>query len=162
MVIGLDRGADFHMAQLMLLPLTVSDFSKIQIGFTFLVPADLGSPGKSAVKWVCISAYVVVGWPCPAISKPRVARSGKALPSARRLSSSMHPDADRPDHIHTLMLMQFGQFLDHDMSETAGSKLAASDEGRLFTFASNLNFNVALCCNIDCKLVLSLVPRLST
>jgi len=42
------------MAQLMPLPLTVSCFSKIQIGFTFLVLAHLGSPGKSAVKWVCV------------------------------------------------------------------------------------------------------------
>ena len=38
----------------MLLPLTVSCFSKIQIGFTFLVPAHLGSPGKRAVKRVCV------------------------------------------------------------------------------------------------------------
>ena len=35
------------------LPLTVSCFSKIQIGFTFLVPAFLSSPGKRAVKCVC-------------------------------------------------------------------------------------------------------------
>ena len=42
------------MAQLMPLPLTVSCFSKIQIGFTFLVPADPGSPGKRAVKRVCV------------------------------------------------------------------------------------------------------------
>ena len=41
----LERGADSHMAQLMPLPLTVSCFSKIQIGFTFLVPAHPGSPG---------------------------------------------------------------------------------------------------------------------
>jgi len=34
------------MAQLMPLPLTVSCFSEIQIGFTFLVPAYLASPGK--------------------------------------------------------------------------------------------------------------------
>jgi len=34
-VICLERGADLHMAQLMPLPLTVSCFSKIQIGFTF-------------------------------------------------------------------------------------------------------------------------------
>ena len=46
MVICLERGADLHMAQLMPLPLTVSSFRKIQIGFTFLVPAHLGSPGK--------------------------------------------------------------------------------------------------------------------
>jgi len=43
-----------HMAQLMPLPLTVSCFSKVQIGFTFLVPADPGSPGKRAVKRVCV------------------------------------------------------------------------------------------------------------
>ena len=54
MVICLERGADLHMAQLMPLPLTVSCFSKIQIGFAFLVPAHLGSPRKMAVKWVCV------------------------------------------------------------------------------------------------------------
>ena len=52
MDICLERGADLHMAQLMPLPLTVSCFSKIQIGFTFLVPAHPGSPGQRAVKWV--------------------------------------------------------------------------------------------------------------
>jgi len=48
------------MAQLMLLPLTVSCFSKIQIGFTFLVPAHLRSPGKRAVKRVCVCVCVCV------------------------------------------------------------------------------------------------------
>ena len=56
-VICLDRGADLHMAQLMPLPLTVSCFSKIQIGFTFLVPADPGSPGKRAVKRACVCTH---------------------------------------------------------------------------------------------------------
>jgi len=54
MVICLERGADLHMAQLMPLPLTVSCLSKIEIGFTFLVQAHPGSPGKRAVKWVCL------------------------------------------------------------------------------------------------------------
>ena len=54
MVICLERGADLHMAQLMPLPLTVCCFSKIQIGFTILVPAHMGSPGKRAVKRVCV------------------------------------------------------------------------------------------------------------
>ena len=54
MVVCLEQGADLHMAQLMPLPLTVSCFSKIQIGFTFLVPAHLGSPGKRDVKRVCV------------------------------------------------------------------------------------------------------------
>jgi len=50
MVICLERGADLHMAQLMPLLLTVSCCSKIQVGFTFLVPAYPGCPGKEAVK----------------------------------------------------------------------------------------------------------------
>ena len=40
------------------LPLTVSYFSKIQIGFTFLVRAHLGSPGQRAVKRVCVCVCV--------------------------------------------------------------------------------------------------------
>jgi len=54
MVICLERDADLHMAQLMPMPLIVSCFSKIQTGFTFLVPAHLGSPGHRAVKHVCV------------------------------------------------------------------------------------------------------------
>jgi len=53
-VICLERGAVLHVAQLMPLPLTVSCFSKIQIGFTFLIPAHPGSPGQRAVKRVCV------------------------------------------------------------------------------------------------------------
>ena len=49
-----ELGWSLHMAQLMPLPLTVSCFSKIQIGFTILVPAHLGSPGQRAVKQVCV------------------------------------------------------------------------------------------------------------
>ena len=58
MVICLERGADLHMFKLMPLPLTVSCFSKIQIGFAFLVPAHLGSPRKMAVKRVCVCVCV--------------------------------------------------------------------------------------------------------
>ena len=62
MVICLELGADLHMTQLMLLPLTVSCCSKIQIGFAFLVPADPGSFRKRAVKCVraCVRACVFV------------------------------------------------------------------------------------------------------
>ena len=68
MVICLQRGADWHMAQLMLMPLTVSCFSKIQFGFTFLAPAYPGSPGQRAVKRVCVctctfsALTLLVGW----------------------------------------------------------------------------------------------------
>jgi len=66
MVICLERHADLHMAQLMPLPLTVSCFSKIQIGFTFLVPAHPGSPGQGAVKRVCV---------CVCICQPHIQNS---------------------------------------------------------------------------------------
>ena len=59
MVICLERDVDLHMAQLMPLSLTASCFSKIQIGFTFLVPVHLCSHGKRAVKrYVCVCQIV--------------------------------------------------------------------------------------------------------
>ena len=80
-------GKVLHMAQLMPLPLTVSSFSKIQIGFTFLVPAHLGSPGKGPLN-VCnvVVCYLLkLTWIscCRAVEKVRrVAanvRSGAAV-----------------------------------------------------------------------------------
>jgi len=74
-VVGCWRGylselcADLHMAQLMPLPLTVSCFSEIQNGFTFLVPAHLGSPGKRAVKRVCVCVCIT----CTVLLKTRTA-----------------------------------------------------------------------------------------
>ena len=53
------EGADLHMSQLMPLPLTVSCFSKIQIGFTFLVLAHPGGPGQRAVKRLCVCVRVI-------------------------------------------------------------------------------------------------------
>jgi len=72
-VICLERDADLHVAQLMLLPLTVSSFSKIQIGFTFLVPAHPGSPGQRAVKRVCVCVCVStqpIPWTTPRSVQP--------------------------------------------------------------------------------------------
>jgi len=59
-VICVERGADLHMAQMMPLPFTVSCFSKIQFGFTFLVLAHLGSSGKRVVKLVCVCMLVML------------------------------------------------------------------------------------------------------
>ena len=61
MVICPERGADLHMAQLMPLPRTISCFSKIQIGFTFLVPAHLGSARKRDVKRACVCNALTEG-----------------------------------------------------------------------------------------------------
>ena len=49
-----------HMAQLIPLPLTVSCFSKIQIGFTFPVLAYPGSLGQTAIEQVCVCVCVLV------------------------------------------------------------------------------------------------------
>jgi len=59
-VVYLEQGADLHMAQLMPLPLTVFCFSKIQIGFTFLVPARPGSPGKGPLTGVCVYSVFII------------------------------------------------------------------------------------------------------
>jgi len=62
-VICLERDADLHLAQWMPLPLTVSCFSKIQIGFSFLIPAHPGSPtspGQRAVKRVCVCVVQLI------------------------------------------------------------------------------------------------------
>jgi len=72
MDIGLERDADLHMAQLMPLPLTVSCFSKIQIGFTFLVPADLGIPKKGPLNGcVCVCVFIY----SPTDTKDSITRS---------------------------------------------------------------------------------------
>ena len=63
MVICLERGADLHMAQLMPLPLTVSCFSKIQIGFTFLVPGSPGVPDKGPLDG-CVCVMIPHLSPC--------------------------------------------------------------------------------------------------
>jgi len=59
-IIYLKRDVDLHMVQLMPLPFTVSCFSKIQIGFIFLVLAHPGSLGQKAVKRVCVCVCVCV------------------------------------------------------------------------------------------------------
>jgi len=60
-VICLERGADLHMAQLMPLPLAVCCFSKIQIGFTSLVLAHLGSLGKGPLNGcVCFAGIQLI------------------------------------------------------------------------------------------------------
>jgi len=59
MVICLEQGVDLHMARLMPLPLTVSCFSEIQIGFISLVPAHPDSPRKGPLN-VCVCLIILV------------------------------------------------------------------------------------------------------
>jgi len=63
-VICLELGAHLHTAQLMPLPLTVSCFSKIQIGFTFLVPAHPGIVPEKGLLNVCsvvvVTKFIII------------------------------------------------------------------------------------------------------
>ena len=68
MVICLERGAVLHMVQPMPLPLTVSCFTKIQIGFTFPVLAHPGSPGQRAIKRVCVCVSYLCACYCVQLS----------------------------------------------------------------------------------------------
>ena len=90
MAICLEQDADLHMAQLMPLPLTVSCFSKIQIGFTFLVPAHLGSPGKKAVKRVCV---------CHSSERRRGESSGQMAHRGRHLSRDHVASDGQPEAV---------------------------------------------------------------
>jgi len=67
------------------LPLTVSCFSKIQIGSTFLVPAHLSSPGKKAVKLVsvCLSFIIIFDRSLCALMYPH-GRSAGLMPTEAR------------------------------------------------------------------------------
>ena len=65
MVICLERGADLHMAQQMPLPLTVSCFSKIQIGLPFWyrltrVVLDKGPLNVCVCVCVCVSCFIAM------------------------------------------------------------------------------------------------------
>jgi len=59
-------------AQLMPMPLTISCFSTIEIDFAFLVPAHQSSPGKGAIKCVCV---------CVTSHVTKIGRFGDILPS---------------------------------------------------------------------------------
>lgn len=46
-------------------------------------------------------------------------RDGSKLTSARTISRSLFPDQDRPHPVLNLMVMQFGQFLSHDFTQSS-------------------------------------------
>ena len=73
------------MAQLMPLPLTVPYFSKIQIGFTFLVPAHPGSPGKGPSNG-CVCVCVIDGVQSP---RCRAAHNVKHVKSTSKCNTDI-------------------------------------------------------------------------
>lgn len=58
------------------------------------------------------------------IWSPRVTASdGSKLNSARTISRNLFPDIDRPHPTLNLMVMQFGQFLSHDFTQSSSITL---------------------------------------
>lgn len=53
------------------------------------------------------------------INEPRRAKDGGELPNPRTVSLSLSPEAQIENNYYSLMLMQFGQFVDHDLTRTA-------------------------------------------
>ena len=66
-------------------------------------------------------------------SVPRGGRHPSSLPNPRWISQKNHPDSDIPDPRYTHMVMQFGQFLDHDITLTP-------KDGKLYIRKLSLNF----------------------
>ncbi|KAI5646912.1 peroxidase domain-containing protein [Phthorimaea operculella] len=52
------------------------------------------------------------------INAPRIAHTGRDLPLSRVVSRTMHPDEGFHDHAGTVMVIAWGQFMDHDYTLT--------------------------------------------
>lgn len=76
-----------------------------------LVYPEWGSAGQT-LKRLLPNAYE------DGATVPRGGRHPSTLPNPRWISQRNHPDSDIPDYRFTHMVMQFGQFLDHDITLT--------------------------------------------
>lgn len=65
---------------------------------------------------------------------------GSRLPSAREISSRIHRDKDQELHVVTLMFMQWGQFIDHDITSVVKTR--------------GFNGSVPRCCDLTGRRVL--------
>ena len=59
----------------------------------------------------------------------REAEFGDPLPDARDVSRGLFVEGDNPSHVHSFMHMTFGQFVDHDLTRTAVTKLSMDESG---------------------------------
>ncbi|KAJ8940997.1 hypothetical protein NQ318_020843, partial [Aromia moschata] len=50
------------------------------------------------------------------MTAPRISLSGNQLPLSRVVSRTMHPDENFHDHAGTVMVIAWGQFMDHDFT----------------------------------------------
>ena len=57
------------------------------------------------------------------VSAPRVSVSGFPLPSPRIVSTTIHKDEGFHDHAVTILMVAWGQFMDHDITLTAETRV---------------------------------------
>jgi peroxidase len=89
------------------------------------------------------------------IQAPRVSIvDGSKLPSPRLVTSTVHQDHNNPDSSLTIMLMSWGQFIDHDLTLAASPKgeqtqqiLVSFDIDRNCSNVADENDNDFDCCN---------------
>ena len=142
MDICLERSADLHMAQLMPLPLTVSCFSKIQIGFTFLILAHPGSPGQRAIKRVCVyqSSISILLHLCPLILSNSLSSSMTSVLFSPSLQPHFMNSSPPPSWIQPAI-----RFLPNQDQDRRISRLSPSGEAINWTLPqSNLASKTAL------------------
>lgn len=84
-------------------------------GKSFECIIRLLDPAYADGKSTCSIANLTNLFLFAGVSKPRVAKSGNRLPNARVLSGTIHQQEDVNGNF-THMLMQYGQYLDHDIS----------------------------------------------
>ena len=107
----------------------VIQYSAYQLHFTIFkekyksVLFDMQSK-KLHAPTICNSCIRTLPQHCVSagVNSPRVAANGQDLPSARRISSQFATEADIPYENYTLLIMQWGQFLDHDLTHTPISR----------------------------------------
>jgi len=82
------------------------------------------------------------------VSAPRVSSSGRELPSARFVSTRLTRDLDNPDQRSTLLVMSFGQFVDHDITHSPILKNGAGNDIDCCSSTAGTDFE-SFCAPID-------------
>jgi len=93
-----------------------------------IVSHDFSQKGESYARQNRVlntqHTVTIIFYKFEAISRPRFrALSGNPLPSPRLVSIVVHADVSHLHGRYTLMLMQYGQFLDHDLTLTPINKV---------------------------------------
>lgn len=66
-----------------------------------------------------LTYYTILVFMFTGVNAPRrTASNGQELPSSRLVSTRVAQDSDSPSSNYTLLVMQWGQFLDHDLTHT--------------------------------------------